>query len=56
MPRVWRRVPELADMWGTAGPPSSEVRSCMAGYADPGAFAEQPHLAEAHRTLAEELR
>jgi catechol-2,3-dioxygenase len=51
LPRVWRRVPELADLWGTAGPPSSEVRSCMAGYADPGAFADQPHLAEIHRSL-----
>ncbi|TAM84952.1 MAG: extradiol ring-cleavage dioxygenase [Jatrophihabitans sp.] len=54
LPRVWRRVPELADLWGTAGPPSGEARACMAGYADPGAFADQPHLAELHRTLAGE--
>lgn len=44
LPRIWRRVPELADLWGTAGPPSSEVRACMAGIADAGAFAEAPHL------------
>ncbi|MEV8634103.1 VOC family protein [Streptosporangium sp. NPDC051023] len=34
--RVWRRVPELSDMWGTAGPPSKDVRSHMAGVPDPG--------------------
>jgi catechol-2,3-dioxygenase len=48
LPRVWRRVPELADLWGTAGPPSSEVRTCMAGYADPGIFGEHPQLRESH--------
>ncbi|MGH3220601.1 MAG: VOC family protein [Streptosporangiaceae bacterium] len=47
LPRVWRRVPELADLWGTGGPPSSEARACMTGYADPGAFNEHPHLREA---------
>ena len=31
VPRVWRRVPELSDLWGTAGPPSEEIRSHMAG-------------------------
>lgn len=36
--KVWRRVPELSDLWGTAGPPSKEVRDHMAGVADPGAF------------------
>lgn len=51
LPRVWRRVPELADLWGTAGPPSAEVRQCMAGYADPGAFTEHPHLRGAHDAL-----
>jgi catechol 2,3-dioxygenase-like lactoylglutathione lyase family enzyme len=45
--RVWRRVPELSDLWGTAGPPSMDVRTHMAGVEDPGAFADQPHLAEA---------
>jgi catechol 2,3-dioxygenase-like lactoylglutathione lyase family enzyme len=35
-PRVWRRVPELSDLWGTAGPPSPEVRRHMAGQPDPG--------------------
>ena len=34
--QVWRRVPELSDLWGTAGPPSKQVRSHMAGIADPG--------------------
>ncbi|WP_420750454.1 VOC family protein [Rhodococcus sp. O3] len=37
--RVWRRVPELSDLWGTAGPPSRQVREHMAGIPDPGAFA-----------------
>lgn len=37
--KVWRRVPELSDLWGTAGPPSKDVRRHMAGIADPGAFA-----------------
>lgn len=36
-PRVWRRVPELSDLWGTAGPPSTEVRGHMAGQPDPAA-------------------
>lgn len=44
VPRVWRRTPELSDTWGTAGPPSAEIRSHMAGQADPGAFAEAPGL------------
>lgn len=34
--RVWRRVPELSDLWGTAGPPSKQVRDHMAGVPDPG--------------------
>jgi catechol 2,3-dioxygenase-like lactoylglutathione lyase family enzyme len=37
--RVWRRTPELADLWGTAGPPSADVRTHMAGAPDPGYFA-----------------
>jgi len=45
--RVWRRVPELADLWGTAGPPSKQVRDHMAGVADPGAFERFPQLAAA---------
>ncbi|MFC9977285.1 VOC family protein [Spirillospora sp. NPDC127200] len=32
--RVWRRVPELSDLWGTAGPPSKDVRAHMAGVPD----------------------
>ncbi|WP_227998966.1 VOC family protein [Nocardia australiensis] len=36
--KVWRRVPELSDLWGTAGPPSKQVRDHMAGVSDPGAF------------------
>ncbi|MDV6275111.1 VOC family protein [Rhodococcus erythropolis] len=43
--KVWRRVPELSDLWGTAGPPSAEVRERMAGIADPGAFERFPVLA-----------
>ena len=34
--RVWRRVPELSDLWGTAGPPSKDVRTHMAGVEDRG--------------------
>lgn len=34
--RVWRRTPELSDLWGTAGPPSRDVREHMAGVPDPG--------------------
>ncbi|GAB7007426.1 VOC family protein [Nocardioides sp. AN3] len=36
--RVWRRVPELSDLWGTAGPPSTQVREHMAGLEDRGAL------------------
>ncbi|MFE3454224.1 VOC family protein [Nonomuraea sp. NPDC059194] len=39
--RVWRRVPELADLWGTAGPPSKDVRSHMAGIPDSGHWWEK---------------
>ena len=35
-PAVWRRVPETSDLWGTAGPPSPDVRKAMAGDPDPG--------------------
>ena len=45
--RIWARVPELSDLWGTAGPPSAEVRACMAGIADAGAFAVNPALRDA---------
>ena len=31
VPRVWPRTPELSDRWGTAGPPSAEMRQHMAG-------------------------
>ncbi len=54
--RTWRRTPELSDQWGTAGPPSSTIRSAMAGIPDLGArdlvspghgdyFYGAPHLA-----------
>ncbi|MFS2294850.1 MAG: VOC family protein [Actinomadura sp.] len=39
--RVWRRVPELSDLWGTAGPPSKDVRRHMAGIPDPGGWWER---------------
>ncbi|GAA2632560.1 VOC family protein [Actinomadura fulvescens] len=39
--RVWRRVPELSDLWGTAGPPSKDVRSHMAGIPDAGRWWEK---------------
>lgn len=45
--RVWQRVPELSDLWGTAGPPSPEVRQCMAGVVDAGAFGANPELRQA---------
>lgn len=42
--KVWRRVPELSDLWGTAGPPSKQVRDHMAGIPDPGAFERFPQV------------
>ena len=35
-PAVWKRVPETADLWGTAGAPGPEIRKAMAGDPDPG--------------------
>ena len=35
-PTVWRRSPEHADRWGAAGPPSTDIRTAMAGDPDPG--------------------
>ncbi|MFB6963437.1 MULTISPECIES: VOC family protein [unclassified Streptomyces] len=32
--KVWRRTPELSDVWGTAGPPSKRIRAHMAGTSD----------------------
>jgi catechol 2,3-dioxygenase-like lactoylglutathione lyase family enzyme len=32
--KVWRRTPELSDLWGTAGPPSQRIRAHMAGTPD----------------------
>lgn len=46
VPRVWPRVPELSDLWGTAGAPSPETRAAMAGVVDDGAFADRPELGE----------
>ena len=40
-PAVWRRVPETADQWGTAGPPGPDVRKAMAGDPDPGWAAKE---------------
>lgn len=37
--KVWRRTPELSDLWGTAGAPSPEIRCHMAGTPDPGPLA-----------------
>ena len=34
VPRTWPRTPELSDRWGTAGPPSAEMRQFMAGTPD----------------------
>ena len=36
IPQVWQRTPDAMDRWGTAGPPSAEVREAMAGDPDPG--------------------
>jgi catechol 2,3-dioxygenase-like lactoylglutathione lyase family enzyme len=36
VPQVWERKPEFMDLWGTAGPPSEELRAAMAGTPDPG--------------------
>ncbi len=35
-PAVWKRAPETADVWGTAGAPGPGVRKAMAGEPDPG--------------------
>ena len=35
VPRVWQRIPSQSDLWGTAGPPSAEMRSRMRGSRDP---------------------
>lgn len=40
--RVWKRTPELSDQWGTAGPPSKDARTHMAGVPDPGYTAWWP--------------
>ncbi len=37
VPRTWPRTPELSDRWGTAGPPSAEMRQFMAGSPEPAA-------------------
>ncbi len=34
--RTWKRTPELSDQWRTAGPPTTTIRSAMAGIPDPG--------------------
>ncbi len=43
VPRVWQRVPDQSDLWGTAGPPSTEVRARMAGEPDPSATSPSPN-------------
>ncbi|MFE1688895.1 VOC family protein [Streptomyces albidoflavus] len=40
--KVWKRVPDLSDLWGTAGPPTEEIRCHMAGTPDPGPLAPAP--------------
>ncbi|SCY26858.1 Catechol-2,3-dioxygenase [Streptomyces sp. 136MFCol5.1] len=37
--KVWRRTPDLSDLWGTAGPPSQKIRCHMAGEPDAGPLA-----------------
>jgi catechol 2,3-dioxygenase-like lactoylglutathione lyase family enzyme len=44
--RVWRRVPELSDLWGTAGPPPKDIRRHMAGIEDPGVSDQVRRLVE----------
>jgi catechol 2,3-dioxygenase-like lactoylglutathione lyase family enzyme len=34
--KVWPRKPPLSDLWGTAGPPTAQMRMAMAGEPDPG--------------------
>lgn len=34
LPRVWQRVPDQSDLWGTAGPPPPELRQRMGGAPD----------------------
>ncbi len=41
VPRVWQRVPDQSDLWGTAGPPSPEARKRMAGEPDPSSPSAQ---------------
>jgi catechol 2,3-dioxygenase-like lactoylglutathione lyase family enzyme len=35
-PQVWPRTPEKSDLWMTAGPPTRQMRTAMAGDPDPG--------------------
>jgi len=56
LPRIWRRIPELADLWGTAGPPPADLRANMAGYEDPGAFDLRPELREQLAGLGDSSR
>lgn len=39
LPRMWNRVSDQSDLWGTAGAPSTDTRSHMAGEPDPGPVA-----------------
>lgn len=36
VPQVWERTPPKSDLWGTAGPPSAQMRAAMAGDPDAG--------------------
>jgi len=38
-PKVWKRSPELLDLWGTSGLASPEARAAMLGVPDPGLLA-----------------
>ena len=41
-PRVWERGPEVADQWGTAGPPPEEAVIKLSGEQDPGLWTPPP--------------
>ncbi|MEU5839096.1 VOC family protein [Streptomyces diacarni] len=52
--KVWRRTPELSDLWGTAGPPSALIRRHMAGTAD-GSPVAPPAAARPSRSAGQEV-
>ncbi|GAC1317813.1 MAG: VOC family protein [Chloroflexota bacterium] len=46
--RIWPRVPELSDRWGTSGAPSAAARIAMTGEPDPGFAATCAPAPDAH--------